>query len=85
VKQSLPGFATVIATLVEEGIPDDFLFQGGDSELADALREFYGIAGRPVIVEVAASPGTLVTTDEEASGRASAVQLLASIRFVPEG
>jgi hypothetical protein len=59
--------------------------QGGDSELADALRELYGVDGRPVIVNVSASPDTLVHTDEEATGCASAVQLLAAIRFVPEG
>lgn len=77
--------AALNAAVADGGILDDFLFQGGDSELADALRELYGVDGRPVIVKVAASPDTLVNTDEEATGRASAVQLLASIRFVPEG
>jgi hypothetical protein len=71
------------AAVADGGILDDFLFQGGDSELADAIREFYGVAGRPVVVKIT-TPGAVVHTDEEASPLASAVQLLLSIRFVPE-
>lgn len=71
------------AAVADGGILDDFLFQGGDSELADAIRGFYGVAGRPVVVKIT-SPGSIVHTDEEAGPLASAVQLLLSIRFVPE-
>jgi hypothetical protein len=71
------------AAVADGGILDDFLFQGGDSEIADAIREFYGVAGRPVVVKIT-SPESLVHGDAEASSLASAVQLLLSIRFVPE-
>jgi hypothetical protein len=69
--------------IADGGILDDFLFQGGDSELADAIRAFYGVAGRPVVVKIT-SGDSVVHTDEEAGPLASAVQLLLSIRFVPE-
>ena len=75
--------AALNAAVLDGGILDDFLFQEGDSELADALREFYGVAGRPVGGQVTAGPATFVHTDEEASGRASAIQLLLAIRFAP--
>ena len=74
---------TLAANVADGGLFGDFLFQGGDSELADAVREFYGVAGRPVVVAIA-SPDSFVQTDAAASRLASGVQLLLTIRFVPE-
>lgn len=75
--------AALDAAVLDGGILEDFLFQEGDSELADAVRELYGVDGRPVVVKVAESPATFTFTGEAASGRASSVQLLVTIRFVP--
>ena len=33
-------------------ILDDFLFEEGDSELADAVRALAGVTGRPIIADV---------------------------------
>lgn len=64
------------------GILDDFLFQEGDSELADALRSALGKLGRPVVARTS-KPNLVRHADRGGDGLASVVQFGIRIRFVP--
>jgi hypothetical protein len=65
-------------------ILDDFLFEEGDNELADAVRALFGIAGRPIIAEVPRDAALVQRSDHVADGLASLVRLKVKIRFVAQ-
>jgi hypothetical protein len=63
-------------------ILDDFLFEEGDSEMADAVRALFGVTGRPIVAEVPKRAAFVERSDHVADGLASLVRLKAKIRFV---
>jgi hypothetical protein len=65
-------------------ILDDFLFEEGDTELANAVRALAGVRGRPVIANVPADPASVQRSDHVADGLASLVRLKVGIRFVAQ-
>ena len=68
----------------DHSILDDFLFEEGDSELADAVRAFAGVTGRPIIADVPEDAALVQRSDHVADGLASLVRLKVKIRFVPQ-
>ena len=67
-------------------ILDDFLFEEGDSDLADAVRALFGITGRPIIADVPEDATFVQHSDHSADGDglASLVRMKVKIRFVPQ-
>jgi len=65
-------------------ILDDFLFEEGDNELADAVRALAGVKGRPIIAEVPGDAALIQRSDHVADGLASLVRMKVKIRFVPQ-
>ncbi len=63
-------------------ILDDFLFEEGDSEMADAVRALFGVTGRPVVVDVPKDASFVERSDHVADGLASLVRLKVKVRFV---
>jgi len=61
---------------------DDFLFEEGDNELADAVRALAGVKGRPIIAEVPGDAALIQRSDHVADGLASLVRMKVKIRFV---
>jgi len=77
--------STLNASLADNAprsILSSFLFQEGDSEIADAVRALFGVTGRPVVVEVPKDVSFVQRSDHEADGLASLVRLKVTIRFV---
>ena len=69
-------------------ILDDFLFEEGDNEMADAVRALFGITGRPIIADVPEDVALVQRSDHaaEGDGLASLVRMKVKIRFVaPSG
>ncbi|MGE0679720.1 MAG: hypothetical protein AB7P69_02265 [Candidatus Binatia bacterium] len=64
-------------------ILDDLLWQSGDSEVANELREIYGVDGDPVIVEAARKINRVEHSAHGADGLGSVAQLEVKGRFVP--
>jgi hypothetical protein len=65
-------------------ILDDFLFQEGDSEMADAVRALVGVTGRPIIADVPEDAALVQRSDHVDDGLASLVRMKVKIRFVPQ-
>lgn len=67
-------------------ILDDFLFEEGDSEMADAVRALFGMTGRPIIADVPEDAAFVQRSDHAADGDglASLVRMKVKIRFVPQ-
>jgi hypothetical protein len=65
-------------------ILDDFLFEEGDSEMADAVRALFGVTGRPIVAEVPKHAAFVERSDHVADGLASLVRLKVKIRFVAQ-
>ncbi|HJQ84535.1 MAG TPA: hypothetical protein VKA21_10690 [Candidatus Binatia bacterium] len=65
-------------TATTPALLDDFLWQGGDTELAAALRAFFDATGDPIIVKAS----RLTRSDQGASGLASLIRLKIQGRFV---
>jgi len=63
-------------------ILDDFLFEQGDNELANAVRTLLGVTGRPIIADVPRDAAPVQRSDHVADGLASLVRLKVKIRFV---
>jgi len=63
-------------------ILDDFLFQEGDNEMADALRAIFGVTGRPVVVDVPKDGSLVEHSDHVADSLASLIRLKVTISFV---
>ena len=63
-------------------IVDDFLFEEGDNELANAVRALAGVTGRPIIADVPLDDAFVQRSDHIADGLASLVRLKVKIRFV---
>jgi hypothetical protein len=63
---------------------DDLLWQSGDSEIADQIRQIFNVVGaRPIIVGVPQILGGVKHSDFETTGLASVARLRATFRFVP--
>ena len=65
-------------------ILDDFLWQNGDGDLADALRAIVGVTGKPVVAETPRKVRSVQYSNHEADGLASVACLDVRVRFVPE-
>ena len=63
---------------------DDFLFQEGDSAIADAVRCAFDVAGRPVITETERHLGRVEYADHTGDGLASVLRLRVEFAFVSE-
>ena len=63
-------------------ILDDFLFEEGDNEMADAVRALFGITGRPIIADVPEDVALVQRSDHVEDGLASLVRMKVKIRFV---
>ncbi len=77
--------STLIASLADNAprsLLSSFLFQEGDNEMANAVRDLFGVTGRPVIVNVPKDISFVKRSDHEADGLASLVRLRVQIRFV---
>lgn len=61
----------------------NFLFQEGDTELADTLRAIFGVTGKPAVLSIATPANGLAHSNHGTDGLASAVQLKVRIGFVP--
>jgi hypothetical protein len=63
---------------------DDLLWQSGDSEMAEQIRQILGVVGgRPIIVGVPQVLGGVKHSDYETNGLASVARLRVTIRLVP--
>jgi hypothetical protein len=63
-------------------ILDDFLFEEGDNEMADAVRALFDVTGRPIVAHVPRNAAFVQRSDHVADGLASLVRLKVEIRFV---
>jgi hypothetical protein len=74
--------AQVAEAVTTRRILDDLLFQQGDGELADRVRELFHTTGEPFVVRVAAKAPKFHYEDGSADGRASVLRTEVGIRFL---
>jgi hypothetical protein len=67
----------------DASILQDFLFQAGDSELADALRALFGLTGTPIIAETPEKIEKVLQDNHLGDSLASVLRFKVKIRFVP--
>ena len=65
-------------------ILDDLLWQGGDGDMADALRAIVGVTGKPIVTDTPQKVKAVQHSDHEADGLSSVACLDVRVRFVPE-
>lgn len=74
--------AQVAEAVTAREIFDDLLFQQGDGEVADRVRELFHTTGEPFVVRVATQAPKFRYEDRSADGLASVLQTEVGIRFV---
>jgi hypothetical protein len=67
---------------VSPSLLESFLFQGGDNEMSEAIREIFGVIGKPIVAATPEDISFVEHFDHRADGLASLVRLKVNIRFV---
>jgi hypothetical protein len=67
---------------VSPSLLESFLFQGGDNEMSAAIREIFGVIGKPIVAATPEDISFVEHFDHRADSLASLVRFKVKIRFV---